>query len=113
MSKSFEFDTSTLKEIPFIKTDVPIDLTESQNKIMDHIIQSLPPDNGRHYIEHEEGSNIFKIREDPHQKDKDRLFELILISYKKLCRSKKKAERAELKRVKNQAIHMLEDLGET
>ena len=70
MSKSFEFDTSRLKEIPFIKTDVPIDLTESQNKIMDHIIQSLPPDKGRHYIEHERALTYLKLERIPTKRTK-------------------------------------------
>ena len=54
----------------FINIDVPIDLTESKNKIMDHIIESLHTDNNGHYVEHEEASNTFKIMEEPEQTDK-------------------------------------------
>lgn len=43
--------------------------------------------------------NTFTILEDPQQKDKDRLFELIFNTDKKLDKSNNKAEIAELKRV--------------
>lgn len=50
---------------------MPIDSTESRNRIMDHIIQSLPPDNDSFYIRHKKSSSTFRIKEDPNQKDKD------------------------------------------
>lgn len=56
--------------------------------------------------------NTFTILEDPQQKDKDRLFELILNTDKKLDKSNNKAEIAELKRVKNQSVKLLNNLGE-
>ena len=59
-----------------------------------------------------ESSNKFEIREDIQWNDKDRLFELILNSDKKQLRSNK-TEQVECKRIKNQAIQMLEDLGES
>ena len=58
---------------------------------MEHIIQGLPPNNGRHYVEHEKVSNTFRIREDPDHKDKGRLYEPLLNSEKKIPRSKNKA----------------------
>ena len=59
---------------------MPIDSPESRNRIMDHIIQSLPPDNDSFYIRHKKSSSTFRIKEDPNQKDKDRLYQLILNS---------------------------------
>ena len=59
-----------------------------------------------------ESSNKFEIRENTQWNDKDRLFELILNSDKKQLRSNK-TEQVEWKRIKNQAIQMLEDLGES
>ena len=59
---------------------MPIDSTESRNRIVDHIIQSLPPDNDRFYMGHKKSSSTFRVKEDPNQKDKDRLYELILNS---------------------------------
>lgn len=56
--------------------------------------------------------NTFTILEDPQQKDKDRLFELIFNTDKKLDKSNNKAEIAELKRVKNQSVKLLNNLGE-
>lgn len=42
---------------------------------MDHIIQNMPRENDKYYIQHKKkGSNTFTIKEDPHQKDKDRVF---------------------------------------
>lgn len=80
-TKKLEFDAETLTEIPFINVDILLDTKESsakENKIIDHIIRNLSADNNRYCIEHQEGLNTFKILENPQQKDKDRLFELIL-----------------------------------
>ena len=49
-----------------------------KNKMIDHIIKHLSVDNNRCYIKHDEGSNTFNVLQDPQQKDKDGLFELIL-----------------------------------
>ena len=113
MTKNLEFDAVTLKEIPYINIDLPVDTTESKNKIMDRIIQSLPAGNDTLYTEHIECSNTFSIKKDPLQKEKEDSFQLILISDKKLCWSKNKSEQTELKRIKNQAIQMLEDFAES
>ena len=64
-TKLLEFDARTLKEIPYINIDVPIDTTESENEMTDRIIQNLPVNNDSYYIDHEEGSNTFPIKEDP------------------------------------------------
>lgn len=88
LTKNVESDAKTLKEIPYINinTDGPIDTTENENKIMDLIIQNLTADNNRYCIKHEEGSNIFSIKEDPLRKEKD-LFQLILNTDKRISRS--------------------------
>ena len=64
-TKRLEFDARTLKEIRYINIDVPIDTKESENEMMDRIIQNLPANNDSYYIDHEEGSNTFPIKEDP------------------------------------------------
>ena len=54
--------------IPYINIYMLLDMKEvsvSKNKITDHIIENLPADNDRYYIKHEEGSNMFKVLEDP------------------------------------------------
>ena len=48
-----------------------------ENRIVSRIIKSLPADNDRTYIEHEDGSQTFKILENPKQKGKGSLIELI------------------------------------
>ena len=62
-----------MNEIPYINTDVPIDTKESENEITDRIIQNLPANNGSYYIDHEEGSNTFPIKEDPQRGKKQLL----------------------------------------
>ena len=68
--QKLEFDCETLSGIPYINNDVPVDTKVAsvhENKIIDHIIKNLPPDNDRYYIDQEEGSNTFKILEDLQQ----------------------------------------------
>ena len=75
-----------LPQILFISIDVPLDtkeLSARENKIISHIIRKLAADNGKYYIEHEEGLNTFRIFEDPQQKEKDRFFKLLLNTEKK------------------------------
>ena len=67
-----------MNEIPYINIDVPIDTKESENEITDRIIQNLPANNDSYYIDHEEGSNTFLIKEDPLQRGKNNFFQLIL-----------------------------------
>ena len=84
--QKLKFDSETLSEIPYINTDMPLDIKVAlvrENKIIDHIIKNLLADNDKYYIKHEEESNTFKILEDSQQKDRDRLFELILNTEKK------------------------------
>ena len=38
MTEKLKFDAETWKEIPYIKIGVPVDSTQSENKIMDHLI---------------------------------------------------------------------------
>ena len=38
---------------------------------MNHIIKKLPADNDQYSIEHEYGTNTFKLRDDPDQKVKN------------------------------------------
>ena len=98
--KKFKFDAEILTKIPFIIIGVPLDIRElsaHENKTIDFIIRNLPADNDRYYIEHEEGFNRFKILKDSQQKEKDRLFKLILNMEQKMSRSGSKLEKVELK----------------
>ena len=36
-----------------------------------HTIKKLPADNDQYYIEHEYGTDTFKLRDDPDQKEKN------------------------------------------
>ena len=103
MTTNLEFAAGISKEIPSINIDFPINTKESENTVMDHMIQSLPADNDRYYTKHEESSNTFSIREDMLQEEKDKLFQLDLNGDKKLPRLKNKAEQTKLKRIKSQA----------
>ena len=66
---------------------------------MDHIIKCVPADNNWSYKESEDRSNTFKIKEDPQQKDKERLFELKLNTEENTQNKKNRVERAEWKRI--------------
>lgn len=104
------------REIPHMNIDVPSDSQEAlvpKNKIIDHIIKHLPADNVRYDIKHEEGSNMLKVLEEQREKEKDRLTELIFNTEKMLGRPNNKSEKAELKHIKNQAVQMFNNLGET
>ena len=70
MTKILKFDARTLKEIPYINIDVPIDTKLSENEMTNRIIQNLPVNNNSYNIEHEEGSNTFSIKEDLAQREK-------------------------------------------
>ena len=102
-----------LKEIPYVNTEVSFTSRDHEDKIIDHIIKNLPADSRRYYIENEEDTNNFKILEDPQQKDKDRFFELIFDTEKNLDRLNNIAEIAELKRIRNQFVKILNNLGQT
>lgn len=80
---------------------------------MYNIIQSLPANNDRYYIEHENGSNTSKIKEDLLQNEKDDLFQVTLNADKKLDISKNEADQTKLKHIRNQATQMFEDVGES
>ena len=73
-TKKLEFDTEILTEVSFINTYILLDKKESlsSEKKIGHIIRNLPGGNNRYYIEHEEGSNTFKILEDPQIKEKNK-----------------------------------------
>ena len=63
--------SKALSEIPYINIDVPPDTKEAsvcKNKIIYHIIKILQANNDGYYIEHKEGSNMYKVLEDLQQK---------------------------------------------
>ena len=78
MTKILKFDARTLKEIPYINIDVPIDTKLSENEMTNRIIQNLPANNNSYNIEHEEGSNTFSIKEDLAQREKKQLLSTYL-----------------------------------
>ena len=76
---------------------MPFTSRDDEEKTISHLIKNFPGDSYIYYIEHEKGTNTFKILEDPQQKDKDRTFEIIFNTEKKLDRLNSKAEIADLK----------------
>ena len=76
-AKLLEFDARTLKEIPYINIDVPIDTKESENEIMDRIIQNLPANNDSYYIDHEEVLTPFQLKKIRCKEEKSNFFQLI------------------------------------
>lgn len=101
---------NVVKEIAYIDIYVSFNkkaTKERENRIIDHLIKNLPDNNDHYYIEHEESLQTFKVLEDPKQKDKDRLNELIINTEEKLSRSKKKSDKAELRPIIREAIKLL------
>ena len=78
---------------------------------MYNIIQSLPANNDRYYIEHENGSNTSKIKEDLLQNEKDDLFQVTLNADKKLDISKNKADQTKLKHKNSSCLKNKDFLG--
>ena len=60
---------------------------KSEDQILDRIIENLPKDNDKYYIEHNEYLNMFMITQDLNQVKKDDLFNLILNLDKKRQRT--------------------------
>lgn len=65
--KNFDFDLKN-----YIDIDLLINLNSTSEDEIDRIIEKLPDDNDN--IEHKEGTNLFEIRYDEKQKEKDNLF---------------------------------------
>ena len=65
--KNFDFDLKN-----YIDIDLLINLNSTSEDEIDRIIEKLPDDNDN--TEHKEGTNLFEIRYDEKQKEKDNLF---------------------------------------
>ena len=64
----------------------------SEYQILDRIIENFPKENHKYCVEHKEASNMFMIKQDLNQREKDNLFASILKLDKKtsaLQKSKK------------------------
>ena len=57
----------------------------SEEKILDRFIEKFPEENDKYYIRNREGTNVFTIRPDKNQRDKEYLFNLIPNPNKKTC----------------------------
>ena len=74
----------------------------SEKKIFDLILEKILDKNDIYYSEHREGTNTFRKRKDPKQETIDR----------GVKRATSKPKLSQLKRIKEQLIKKLEDLGE-
>ena len=87
----------------------------AEEKILYRLIENLPEDNDKYFIEHDKSStNSFWIRQDKNQGEKENHFELICNADRKLARSLPTTDKAtivDLKRIRNSAIAKLKDLG--
>ena len=84
---------------------------KSEDQILDRIIENLPKDNDKYYIEHDEYLNMFMITLDLNQWKKDDLFNLILNLDKKLVLAREaKNDRnvKELIRLRKRAVNFFE-----
>ena len=83
--------------------------------MLDRIIENLPKENHKYRVEHKEASNIFMIKQDPNQREKDDLFALTLKLDKKLAISRKAKNDRNVKaliRFRKVAVIFLKELDE-
>ena len=64
-----------------------------EDQIIERIIENLPKDNDEYYIEHRKDSNMFMIKQDPKQQEKENLFKAILFKTRSCQRYEKRQER--------------------
>ena len=83
-----------------------------ENKAINHKIKNIPADNDRYYIKMKKDVIHLQFQKICNKK-KDRLFEVISNTDKKVSRTNSNSEKCEVKLIKIQAIQMLEYLGET
>ena len=84
-----------------------------ENKAINHKIKNIPADNDRYYIKMKKDVIHLQFQKICNKKKKDRLFELISNTDKKVSRTNSNSEKFEVKLIKIRAIQMLEYLGET
>ena len=85
-TKKPKTDIQTLSEVPYINVNA-IDSTNKEKRedvIVDQLIQNLPSENDRFYIEQNSKANTFKIREDTDQGAKTELVTWISATNAKL-----------------------------
>ena len=85
----------------------------SEEKIVERIIEKLPDDNDNLYIEHREGTNLFKTTCNKKQKEKDDLFKILTNLDKKIVKSKDKKKIRQVRGIKKQTKRDYEKLGES
>lgn len=95
---NFDFDPKH-----YIDVDLLFDLRKTRRKRkIDRIIEKLPDNNSNLYIEHKEGTNLFRIRYSKKQKEKDNLSETLTNLDKKIMETENKIRISQLRHIKNQ-----------
>ena len=87
----------------------------SEYQMLDRIIENLPKENHKYCVQHKKASNMFMIKQDPNQREKDDLFALILKLDKKLALSRKAKNDRNVKaliRFRKVAVIFLKELDE-
>ena len=93
---NFDFDPKN-----YIVIDLLFNLKKTnEEKIIDRIIEKLPDDNDNLYIEHREGTNLFKTTCNKKQKEKDDLFKILTNLDKKIANSNYKKKIWQLRHIK-------------
>ena len=86
-----------------------------EDQIIEKIIENLSKDNDEYYIEHTKGSNMFMIKQDPNQLEKQNLFKAILIIEKKLALATVMNNNRNVKELillRERAVNFVKELGE-
>ena len=76
----------------------------SEDKIFASIFEKIPDKNDIYYIEHREGTNVFRLRKDPKRAEKDELITMLETVDRPIKRLTSKSKLSQLKRIKKQSV---------
>ena len=79
---------------------------------MFHAILEKIPNNDKHYTEHREGTNAFRIRKDEYKNEKDTIIAVVEDLDEKLNKTNNKLKLSQLKWTRNKLLKRYKELGE-
>ena len=87
---------------------LPFDFKKTnEEKIFDRLLENIPEGNDTYFIKHREGTNVFRLRKDDKQPEKDHLTQLIESTDRNLLGQKISWTFHNLKQIRNRAIEYL------
>ena len=102
-----------LTQKPYIDVDLTLNFAnkgQREDAIFDQLLQNLPVDNNRFYIEHDKETNTFTVKEYPDQLKKSHLITVIQAANNKIARSEIKKLLKEFKEVMKKQLNKLSEV---